>query len=106
MAISTPQKVVGQRATYQRVEKYSDTGLLFKLSDRALAVCHIALENCIGTGFLIGKDLIMTNNHVIDSKETAHQAADFHFKRLPTAHGVCHFQSYPREFYPRVVKKI
>ncbi len=81
-AISSPQKSVGQGQPHpdQRAEKYSDTGLLCKLSDRALVVCHIVLaDNGRGTGFLIGKDLIMTNNHVLDSLETARGAKALFF---------------------------
>ncbi len=81
-AISSPQKSVGQGQHHpdQRAEKYSDTGLLFKLSDRALVVCHIVLANNRGgTGFLIGKDLIMTNNHVLASLEAARGAKALFF---------------------------
>src|ERR1700733_8970023 len=58
------------------LQSYADIGVLYTLHRRTLVVCHIVLgENQGGgTGFLIGKDLIMTNNHVLNSLEAARAA--------------------------------
>src|ERR1700733_6813857 len=55
------------------LQGYADTGWLSRLNGRALVVCRIVLGKNQGgaTGFLIGKDLIMTNNHVLSSLEAA-----------------------------------
>ncbi len=83
-AILSPQKSVGQHHPGQRAEKYADTGSLFTF--RAAVVCHIVLGGGQGggTGFLIGKDLIMTNNHVLDSLETARGAKALFFYTTST----------------------
>ncbi len=89
-AISSPQKSVGQEQHHPgpRVDKYAnkyaDTGSLFTF--RAVVVCHIVLGGGQGggTGFLIGKDLIMTNNHVLDSLETARGAKALFFYTTST----------------------
>lgn len=60
--------------------KYSDPKMVLKLHDRSLIVCQIVLaDNGKGTGFLIGKDMIMTNNHVVDSLEVARSAKALFF---------------------------
>ncbi len=58
------------------LQGYADTGWLTRLNGRALVVCRIILGKNLGggTGFLIGKDLIMTNNHVLSSLESARDA--------------------------------
>ena len=64
---------------------YVDPQLPIILSSRAHVVCHIqvsAMETCPGnkgTGFLIGKDLILTNNHVVPSIESARRAKAIFF---------------------------
>lgn len=59
---------------------YIDSELLSKLSRKALAVCQIVLESGQGgTGFLIGKNLIMTNHHVIRTKDIAMKAQALFF---------------------------
>ncbi|MDF5707311.1 MAG: hypothetical protein PUP90_06420 [Nostoc sp. S4] len=42
------------------------------------AVVHIQTPTDLGTGFMIATDLLMTNNHVIDSREVA-EKSDFSF---------------------------
>ena len=55
-------------------------------ADLAHAVCRITVEKTPGrfshgTGFLIGRDIIMTNNHVIENQEHANSAfAEFGFE--------------------------
>ncbi len=58
------------------LQGYADTGWLARLNGRSLVVCRIILGKNLGggTGFLIGKDLIMTNNHVLSSLESARDA--------------------------------
>lgn len=49
-------------------------------ANRSRAVCRVLLGGGSGTGFLIAPGLIMTNNHVLDSKRTAAGAtAEFGF---------------------------
>lgn len=54
----------------------ADLGVLFILHRRSVVVCRIILGDNKGggTGFLIGEDLIMTNNHVVGSLEEARSA--------------------------------
>ncbi len=63
--------------------KYSDPRVLSILNERTKAVCQIVLADKGGTGFLIGKNLIMTNNHVLDCLESARKAKAvfFHSER-------------------------
>ncbi|HWM89693.1 MAG TPA: trypsin-like peptidase domain-containing protein [Thermoanaerobaculia bacterium] len=42
--------------------------------ERAKAVCRIVTNESLGTGFLVGPGLLMTNNHVIDRREAAQGA--------------------------------
>ncbi|TFG72382.1 MAG: serine protease [Anaerolineales bacterium] len=48
----------------------------------AKSVCRLLLENGgLGTGFLIGDDLLMTNNHVLPTPQSAEQAiAEFNYQ--------------------------
>jgi S1-C subfamily serine protease len=39
--------------------------------ERARAVCRIVTSSGLGTGFLVGPGLIMTNNHVLDRPASA-----------------------------------
>jgi V8-like Glu-specific endopeptidase len=43
--------------------------------EAAKAVVHISVPGGAGTGFMIASDLLMTNNHVISSKQTAAASA-------------------------------
>ncbi|HKO97554.1 MAG TPA: trypsin-like peptidase domain-containing protein [Pyrinomonadaceae bacterium] len=46
------------------------------------SVCRILTPSGFGTGFLIGKDRLMTNNHVISSAEIANQSyAEFNYQQ-------------------------
>src|SRR5579862_3526495 len=78
--MSISRKIVGyieegQGSALQKIGNYSDIEHFSKLSNRRFAVCRIVLANGRGgTGFLIGKDLILTNNHVLDNPETALKA--------------------------------
>lgn len=58
---------------------YTHSGFVINLSEKTRAVCHIVLPNGGGTSFLIGRDLIMTNNHVLDSLEKARSAKALFF---------------------------
>lgn len=51
---------------------YQDANILELLSERARAVCCIERNGrAIGTGFLVAKNVIITNHHVIRSREEA-----------------------------------
>lgn len=53
---------------------------------RAEAVCRIRTGTSLGTGFLIGRGILMTNNHVIgDRNEAAGSVAEFGFEAGETA---------------------
>lgn len=39
--------------------------------ERGQAVCRIVTKDSLGTGFLVGPGLLMTNNHVLEAVETA-----------------------------------
>ena len=82
-AVGTNIKAVLQQGSY------SDTEVLRRLHERTQVVCRIVLETGqSGTGFLIGKDLIMTNHHVLESKETAYKAKAVFFYTNPHQEGV------------------
>ncbi len=50
-------------------------------ADRARAVCRIMTRTSLGTGFLIARNVLMTNNHVIESAaEAAGSVAEFGFE--------------------------
>ncbi len=70
----TQQTELGNQGS--ALQGYADTGWLARLNGRSLVVCRIILGKDLGggTGFLIGKDLIMTNNHVLSSLESARDA--------------------------------
>ena len=64
-------------------EPYSNSEVLSKLNERAKVVCQIMLKDGVGTAFLIGKDLIMTNHHVLATPRncTGSQSRVFPLKR-------------------------
>jgi HEAT repeat protein len=66
-------------ASSQQPGGYSNTDVLFKLSRRNLVICRIVLDKGGATGFLIGKDLVMTNHHVLPDQETARKARAIFF---------------------------
>ena len=69
-----------QDSALQKSGAYSDSEQVSQLLERRLVVCRVVLENGQGgTGFLIGKDLIMTNNHVITDIEAARKAKAIFF---------------------------
>ena len=48
---------------------------------KASAVCRIRTHDGAGTGFVVGRGVVMTNNHVIPSQEVARSArAEFNFE--------------------------
>ncbi|AQR93670.1 endonuclease [Clostridium saccharoperbutylacetonicum] len=55
---------------------------LYKAVEKAKAVCRISTPSGLGTGFLIDKGLLMTNNHVIENKEIAKESfAEFYYEK-------------------------
>ncbi|MBD2516464.1 trypsin-like peptidase domain-containing protein [Nostoc sp. FACHB-973] len=51
-----------------------DIYILSLALEASKAVVHIATQTDLGTGFMIAPDLLMTNNHVIDSREVAEKS--------------------------------
>lgn len=50
-------------------------------ADRARAVCRISTRSSLGTGFLIARGILMTNNHVLETAaEAAESVAEFGFE--------------------------
>ena len=71
-----------KRAPEIQQEPYSNSEVLSELNERAKVVCQIVLKEGVGTAFLIGRDLIMTNHHVLATREIAREAKAvfFHLK--------------------------
>ncbi|MEM1165778.1 MAG: trypsin-like peptidase domain-containing protein [Planctomycetota bacterium] len=62
---------------FEKIDQGADFLPASFLSDgatRARAVCRIAVPGGYGTGFLIAPGLIMTNNHVIESSQSADES--------------------------------
>jgi V8-like Glu-specific endopeptidase len=76
---ATAEKIIGEN-TLRHV------WLLEALLDAARAVVRIASPLGLGTGFMVAADLVMTNHHVIGSREDAAQA-DFQFNYQLDRHG-------------------
>jgi V8-like Glu-specific endopeptidase len=72
------EKIIGNRSRLQMVS-WLEQGL--KCSS---GVCRLVSGRCIGTGFRIDRDLLVTNNHVIASAEAAQGfTAQFFFEERP-----------------------
>lgn len=71
-------------ATLEKVDQRPDflpVGFLADGVRRARAVCRISTPTGRGTGFLIARGVIMTNNHVLENEHTAAaSAAEFNFE--------------------------
>ena len=73
-----PTSSTTQKSSYN--PQYVDPQVPAILSLRAHVVCRIKIKDIetgrgnVGTGFLIGRDLIMTNNHVLPSIKSARMA--------------------------------
>ncbi|GIM27655.1 hypothetical protein CPJCM30710_03210 [Clostridium polyendosporum] len=73
-----------EKNIYEKIHKENNllpVDFLYKGVEKARAVCRISTPDGLGTGFLIDKGMIMTNNHVIQSKEIAEQSfAEFYYE--------------------------
>lgn len=73
-----------EEAILEKINKENDllpVDFLYKGVEKARAVCRILTPDSMGTGFLIAKGIIMTNNHVISNRETAEQSfAEFDYE--------------------------
>lgn len=65
--------------------EFLDVAFLATLYGRSSAVCRIEENNApLGTGFLIGPQLVLTNHHVVPSDDVEQKVvARFHFRRRP-----------------------
>lgn len=90
-ALKVPRQLkslTDDNASSVELEAYFNAGDLVHMYifDRALhakgAVIKIGLDNESGTGFLIGSDLIMTNHHVLKTREQAEAAKYIFFYEL------------------------
>ena len=68
--------------------QYSHTKILGDLHSRARVVCRIVLGQGSATGFLIGKNLVMTNHHVLPNEATARKAQAIFFYTQGNAQAV------------------
>lgn len=51
-------------------------------AEKARAICRIRVPGGCGTGFLVGKGILMTNHHVLDGPKTAADSiAEFHYEK-------------------------
>lgn len=72
------QKILG-------INNLKQISWLQRTLDVSSSVCRILTPNGFGTGFLIGNDRLMTNNHVIPTPETANQSiAEFNYQQDTT----------------------
>ena len=74
---------------FEKIHKNADflpVRFLAEGARRARAVCRIATQDSLGTGSLVGKGVLMTNNHVLESAAAAAQSrAEFGFEAGQTA---------------------
>ncbi|HSH00188.1 MAG TPA: trypsin-like peptidase domain-containing protein [candidate division Zixibacteria bacterium] len=64
-----------------KAEDFLPARFLARGAERSRAVCRVALPNGYGTGFLIARGYLMTNNHVLPTKEAARDAvAEFNYE--------------------------
>jgi len=66
--ISSLERIIGTQQTFLPIS-FLETGLL-----RARAVVRVESPLGLGTGFLVRKNLLITNNHVISDKEDARRS--------------------------------
>jgi hypothetical protein len=78
-AIETLEKIIGTQNTLLPIS-FLEIGLI-----RARSVARIKrADGKSGTGFLVGEDLLLTNNHVLPSRDEARVAvAQFNYQRDP-----------------------
>ncbi len=63
------------------VNDFLPASFLVDGASRSKAVCRIVTSTSLGTGFLIGRSFLMTNNHVLANKEEAEgSVAEFGFE--------------------------
>ncbi len=56
-------------------------GFLYEGAQRARAVCRIVTSSSYGTGFLVGRGFLMTNNHVVETIDEARTSfAEFDYE--------------------------
>lgn len=73
-----------ERLIQEKVHKVADflpASFLRDGASSARGVCRISTETSLGTGFLIARGILMTNNHVLETKEVAAASvAEFGFE--------------------------
>lgn len=80
------EKIIGENTL-------RDIYILNLALEASKAVVHLRLPKGVGTGFMIAPDLLMTNNHVIASREQAEQAQYTFNYQLNINGEECHIQT-------------
>lgn len=69
---------------FEKISGTSDflpVSFLAEGADKASAVCRVVTGTSLGSGFLIADGILITNNHVIESRQVASDSiAEFHFE--------------------------
>jgi V8-like Glu-specific endopeptidase len=79
LPLARAEKVMGQKSTFLPIS-FLAVGL-----DRSRAVTRIVLpDQSVGTGFLVDRELLVTNHHVLPDEATAKQArVQFNYQETP-----------------------